>query len=102
MLLQTCDLLAQIDAAKFNELIDDPVMKGRKVSYFSRNFVDRMCNLGNGHPFRRSRRAVRSGNSYFFKKGLAHLECSITKVMDTCQKTKWWLIKRHIEARKLK
>ncbi len=41
LLLQTCDLLAQIDAAKFNELIDDPVMKGRKVSYFSRNFVDR-------------------------------------------------------------
>lgn len=40
-MLQTCDLLAQIDAAKFNELIDDPVMKGRKVSYFSRNFVDR-------------------------------------------------------------
>ena len=41
LLLQTCDLLAEIDATKFSEFIDDPVMKGRKVSYFSRKYVDR-------------------------------------------------------------
>ncbi|HHU18230.1 MAG TPA: hypothetical protein GXZ70_08515 [Clostridiales bacterium] len=40
VLLQTCDLLAEIDANKFEELIDDPAMKGRKISYFSRNKAD--------------------------------------------------------------
>ena len=40
VLLQTCDLLAEIDATKFSEFINDPVMKGRKVSYFSRKHVD--------------------------------------------------------------
>lgn len=41
VLLQTCNLLADIDADKFSEFINDPVMKGRKISYFSRKHVDR-------------------------------------------------------------
>jgi Na+/phosphate symporter len=41
LLLQTCDLLAEIDAKKFYEFLDDPVMKGREVSYFSRKYVNR-------------------------------------------------------------
>jgi len=41
LLLQTCDLLAGIDAAKFDEFIDDPVMHGRMVSYFSRKYVNK-------------------------------------------------------------
>jgi hypothetical protein len=36
-----CDLLAEIDVTKFSDFINDPVMKGRKVSYFSRKYVDR-------------------------------------------------------------
>jgi hypothetical protein len=40
-LLQTCDLLADIDATKFSEFINDPVMKGRKISYFSKKHLDR-------------------------------------------------------------
>ncbi len=41
VLLQTCDLLAEIDAAKFSEFINDPGMRGRKISYFSKKHVDR-------------------------------------------------------------
>jgi hypothetical protein len=41
LLLQTCNLLVEIDETKFNEFIDDPVMKGRKVSYFSRKYIER-------------------------------------------------------------
>lgn len=40
VLVQTCDLLAEIDADKFSKLIDDPIMKGRKISYFSREYID--------------------------------------------------------------
>ena len=40
VLMQTCDLLAEIDADKFSKLIDDPIMKGRKISYFSREYID--------------------------------------------------------------
>lgn len=39
LLLQTCKLLAEIDPTKFNDFIDDPAMKGRKVSYFSREHI---------------------------------------------------------------
>ncbi len=39
LLLKTCDLLAEINAAKFSEFIDDPDMKGTKISYFSRTHV---------------------------------------------------------------
>lgn len=34
VLVQSCALLAKIDIAKLNSFIDDPTMKGRKVSYF--------------------------------------------------------------------
>lgn len=40
VLLQTCDLLAEIDSGKFLEFVNDPVMKGRKISYFSEKHVD--------------------------------------------------------------
>ena len=40
VLLQTCGLLADIDADRFTKFIDDPVMKGRKISYFSSNHVE--------------------------------------------------------------
>jgi hypothetical protein len=41
VLLQTCDLLSEIDANKFYEFIDDPVMKGRKNSYFGNKFIEK-------------------------------------------------------------
>ncbi|HBH13443.1 MAG TPA: hypothetical protein DDX29_10070 [Clostridiales bacterium] len=34
VLVQTCDLLADIDSDKFYLLVNDPVMKGRKIAYF--------------------------------------------------------------------
>lgn len=41
VLLQTCDLLANQDAGRFLEFLNDPIMKGRKHSYFSQTFVDK-------------------------------------------------------------
>lgn len=40
VLIKTCNLLAEMDADKFLELIDDPAMKGRKISYFSRKHIE--------------------------------------------------------------
>lgn len=41
VLLQTCDLLSEIDANKFYEFVNDPVMKGRKNSYFCKEFIEK-------------------------------------------------------------
>lgn len=41
VLLQTCDLLADIDASEFLGFVDDPVMKGRTISYFGKKHIDR-------------------------------------------------------------
>jgi hypothetical protein len=41
VLLQTCDILSEIDSDKFYIFIDDPVMKGRKVSYFGKTYIEK-------------------------------------------------------------
>lgn len=41
VLLQTCDILSEIDSDKFYTFIDDPVMKGRKVSYFCKTYIEK-------------------------------------------------------------
>lgn len=41
VLLQTCDLLSEIDADMFYDFIKDPTMRGRKNAYFGDRFVER-------------------------------------------------------------
>jgi len=41
VLLQTCDILSEIDAEKFYNFIDDPSMRGRKITYFGLQHFDR-------------------------------------------------------------
>lgn len=40
VLLKTCNVLAEIDESKFYDFLDDPVFRGRKISYFSREYVE--------------------------------------------------------------
>ena len=39
VLVQTCSILAKMDINKLNSFVDDPTLKGRKVSYFGTKLV---------------------------------------------------------------
>lgn len=49
VLIQTCDLLADIDSEKFYSLVSDPVMKGRKISYFGYEPIETNTGIKNYH-----------------------------------------------------
>lgn len=40
-LIQTCNYLIDLDKSRFIKMTGDPVMKGRKISYFGKDLVDR-------------------------------------------------------------